>query len=278
MNKKRTRTAVVVAVLLAGLLVGASFALAQDGDESVSADDVDATFQEMAEGLEAEVAPLMGEIKEMALDTIDDAVASGYVTEEQAEAFRQRVDGFRLPQGFPFHHKHDLPLLDLEGFDPQCFGFGPDSDERPEDCPEFPSEFPFGDFRFGFGPMSGDMDEKWEHLGEELESFVDGLDFDFEQLEELLESGSSLDEALTEMDVDVESLLAGARDDVIAKVDELVADGTISEDKADMIKEMLEGIDFSAGFPFDLEDFDFDGFGSHEHFGGHHGDEDSGDS
>lgn len=286
MNKKNVRTGVVVAVLLTGLLVGASFALAQDADDPPAAPvAAEESLEGITEEFEQDVAPLVDEIRERALAAIDDAVSADSLTQEQGEAAKERVEGYRLPEGFPFAPHHRFPWFDIEGFDAECFGFGTEGTEKPEDCPEFPMEFPFGDDGFRFGPMPDDFEEKWGHLSEELEGFIDGLDFDFEQLQELVESGLSPDEALAEMDVDLEEVLSGARDDAIDKIDELVADGTIPEDKADMIKEKLEGIDFSSGVPFGLQHFDFemhdfDGFGPDGpgFFGDHHSDEDPDDA
>lgn len=285
MNKKNLRTSIVVAVLLAGLLVGASFALAQDSEEAPATDEVEATLDEILEDFETDIAPLVDEIQERALTAIDDAVASGALTEEQGEAAREHVEGYRMPEGFPLLPHHRLPWLDLDGFDPGCFGFGAEAEEKPDDCPELPEAFPFGGRGFEFGPMPHgfEFEDKWEHFGDEIEGFLDGLDFDIEQLEESLESGLSLEESLDEMGIDLETVLSGARADALEKIDDLVADGTIPEDKAERIKDKLEGIDFSSGFPFGFDHFEFDSdafdeFWSHgQGFFDHHADEEPGD-
>jgi polyhydroxyalkanoate synthesis regulator phasin len=281
MNKKNVRTGVVAAVLLVGLLIGASFALAQDSEEPPQASNA-ATVESIAEDFESDVAPLVDEIKEKALTAVEEAEESGALTQEEAEAARDHVEGYHLPEGFPFAPR--FPWFNMEGFEPECFGFGSGDEDKPEECPDFdlPKDFPFHGHGFGFGPIPEDFDfeEKWENLSEEIEGFVDGLDFDLEQLQELLESGMSPEEALEEMDIDLETILSGARDGVVDKIDELVAEGTISAEEAERIKEQIEGIDFSADFPFGLQglDFDdFDGFGPHGHgfFDDHHDEEGS---
>ena len=116
MNTNRFRTsfaaAVGGAVLIAGLLVGASFALAQDveepeiaedgenGDsltrvfglvEDLLSDETDPVEGGAADDLAAiaeqfhdDIAPLLDEIRERANAAIDEAVESGALTDEQA--------------------------------------------------------------------------------------------------------------------------------------------------------------------------------------------------
>ena len=276
---KNLRTGIIVALVLAALIVGATFALAQSDDDPAPSSSTAATSLEgIAEDFEAEVAPLLDEIKDKALEAIDEAVAAGALTEEQAEASRDRVDGYRLPEGFPFRSGHRLPWFELEGLDPECFGFGLDEADKPEDCAELPHHFPFGDHEFRFGPMPDEFDlEKLERFGDEIEEFVEGLDFDFEQLEDHLSSGMNPEEALEEMGLDLETVLSEVRDEALEKLDDLVADGMISEEQAAMLREKLEGIDLSSGFPFGLHHFDldmdgFDKWGPHGH---HYEEEDS---
>jgi polyhydroxyalkanoate synthesis regulator phasin len=276
---KNLRTPIIGALAAVGLLVGATFALAQSNEDPAPAADTSTTsLEEIAEDLEAEVAPLLDEIKAKTLEAIDDAVAAGALTEDQADVAREGVEGYGLPEGFPFRLGHRLPWFEFDGFEPGCFGSGPDAAVEPEDCPELPEGFPFQGPEFRFGPMPEHFDlEKLERFGADIEEFIEDLDFDFEQLEELLESGMSPEEALEEMGLELEAVLSEAREAALEKIDELVADGTISEEKAAMFREMLEGIDVSAGFPFGLNHFDFDpgdfgGWGPHGH---HHGGEDT---
>lgn len=307
MNTKRLRTSLAAAiggaVLMAGLLVGASFAMAQDSeepgvieesengdsltrvfglvedliaDEAESEDAAADDLARIAEQLQDDLVPLLEEIKDLANTAIDDAVDSGALTEEQAERARDRLERFALPEKFPFLERGSFRFGTPPDFG--CFGFrlAPDGLERGEDCPELelPEGFPFGPdgfesdrlpdlfrlpedfelpegfespegFEFRFGPFG--------RFGEDLEELVEGLDLDLGELRELLQSGMSLDEALQELGTDLESLFADAREQAFDRIDELVDNGELSEERANRIKEMLEGIDpgeFPSGFRF----------------------------
>ncbi|MDJ0924376.1 MAG: hypothetical protein QNJ77_07435 [Acidimicrobiia bacterium] len=295
MSIKSLRTTVAAAmggaVLVAGLLVGASLAFAQDVEDSDGADDTAVTdsldrvngllerlmadpdtlgegeLGEIIADLQADIEPLVEEIREKALDAVDSAVDAGILSEDEAAAVKERIEAFELPGSFPFGHRGPLFRFGPGEFDGDfdCFRFriGPDGVESSEDCPdlELPEGFPFGDHDFRFGPLPDDFEfdgEKFRLFGDELRGFIEEFDFDFEGLQELLESGLTLEEALEEMGVDLEQTLDRARDDALARIDDLVADGTLSEEQAERIKEMLEGIDFSGGFPFGLRHFEFD--------------------
>jgi hypothetical protein len=286
MNMKSLRTSIAAAmggaVLLAGLLVGASLALAQDSEEpspteeSVDGDSLErcfglfqdhahiwggnldefaeelgttleelrdqlkegATLEDIASDLGINLDEVLTKLREDALAAIDQEVADGNLTQEQGDAIKERIESFDPADGFRFGPR-GFRGAPPEGFDPEADGF------------------PFGGMR-GF-----------DFLGGELDGILDGLDFDFDELLGLLESGMTLDEALQSLDVDLDALLADALDQAVAKIDELVADGTLNEEMADSIKEMLEGVDLSEGLPFgigkfgfdmDLEDFDFGEF------------------
>jgi hypothetical protein len=257
---KNLRTGIMVAMVLAGLLIGATFALAQDNDDPAPDTDAEALLDEIAEDLEGEVSPLLEEIRQKAVAAIDDAVASGALTEEQAEAAKDRVERFGLPEGFPFRFNHHFPRFNLEGFDPACFGFGPEGADKPADCPDIPKEFPFDDheFRSGRAPDGFDLEETWGRFGGELKGLVDGLNFDFDEFQQLLETGLNPEEALEEMDVDLETVLTDAREMALDRIDEFVADGNLSEETAEMIREKLKSIDFSSGFPLAPHHFGFE--------------------
>ncbi|MDJ0663192.1 MAG: hypothetical protein QNJ75_01450 [Acidimicrobiia bacterium] len=263
MNTKTLRTTVAAAmggaVLMAGLLVGASFAFAEEANEpevtvdDKSADrcrghfhglfgdiadelDIDldeiktqlregATLQELVEDLDLDLDAALDAVKDRILSELDERVAEGDLSEERADDIRERIESFDLDE---------LPPL------PRAFErFGRD----------------FGDMR-GFG----------------------GFDFDFDlgELREKLESGLSLDEALSELGVDVEGMLEDARSAALERIDDLVADGVISQERADALKERLESFDPGEGFPFGLRgfdlEFDFDDF-DFERFWGPHGHE-----
>lgn len=284
MNMKRLRTSIAAAMgaalLIAGLLVGASLALAQESDEpevteeDPTGDSLTRMFgfvqdmleeetepdegaaddlAQISEELREDLAPLIDQIKERVNAAIDKAVDSGAVTEEQAERARDRVEAFSLPERFRFFERGFR-------FGPDKFGPMPDWLELPEDF-ELPEGFPFGPDGLDFGPLPEDFEFRFgpfDRFGEHLEDFVEDLDVDVDELPELLESGMSLDEALAELGTDLESVLADAREQALAKIDQLVEDGELTEEQADRIKEMLEGIDLAGPFPFGLHRLDLD--------------------
>lgn len=293
MNMKRLRTSIAAAMgaalLLAGLLVGASLALAQESDEpEVTEEDAngdsltrmfglvedmledetapeeaaEADLARIAEELRDDLVPLVDQMKDRVNAAIDEAVDSGAITEEQAERARDRVEAFSLPERFPLLERGFWP-------GPDKFGFGsmPDWLKLPEDF-ELPEGFPFGPDGLDFGSLPEDFEFRFgpfDRFGGHLEDFVEDLDVDVDELRELLESGMSLDEALEELGTDLESLLADARQQALAKIDQLVEDGDLTEEQADRIKEMLEGIDLTGPFPFGLHRLDMD-FGEFPHF------------
>ena len=255
MNTKTLRTTVAAAmggaVLMAGLLVGASFAFADEADEpEVTVDDKSAdrcrghfqglfgdiaeqldidldeiksqlrdgvTLDELAEDLDVDLDAALEAVKGRILAELDERVAEGDLSEERADDIRERIEDFDLDE---------LPPLPrgLERFG-----------HRSGDMP-------------GFGHFDFDFD----------------LDFDLSELREKLESGMPLDEALGELGVDVEEMLEDARSAALERIDDLVADGVISQERADQLKEMIEGFDPGEGFPFGPRgfnfDFDFEGF------------------
>ena len=247
---------------MAGLVVGASLALADEADEpevvveDKSADrcrghlyglfgelteelgvDLEeikdqlregATLEEMVEDLDVDLDAALEAVKDRFLAELDERVAEGDLSEERADDIRERIEDFDLDE---------LPPLP-RGF--QRFGNG------------------FGDMR-GFGDFDFD------------------LDFDLRELREKLESGMSLDEALGDLGVDLEEMLEDARSAAIEQIDDLVADGVISQERADALKERIESFDLGEGFPFGPRGFrfgfDFERFDGldFERFRGPHG-------
>jgi hypothetical protein len=249
---------------MAGLMVGASFAFADEADEPAvnvedkSADrcrghfhgllgdiaeelgiDFDeiktqlrdgAALDELVEDLDVDLDAALESVKDHILAELNERVAEGDLPEERADDIRERIENFDLDE---------LPPLP-RAF--ERFGRG------------------FGDMP-GFGGFDFDFD----------------LDFDLSELREKLESGLSLDEALGELGVDVEEMLEDARSAALERIDDLVADGVISEERANDIRERIESFDPGEGFPFDPRGFNFefdrDRFGGFdlERFHGPHG-------
>ena len=270
MSVKSLRTGVAAAmggaVLLACLIVGASIALADDADTDVP----DATsgeaverchdfFRDRAhmfggslEDIATELETTLEDLREQLADgaTLEDiATKAGIdldaVLAELRDGALAAVDE-RVAAGTLTEEQGDAIKERIESFDPGTMRFGGH---------RFDGRMPEGfDFGRGFGDLRGlfgDLD----------------LDIDLSELRELLESGTSPEEALAELGIDLDTVIADAQASVLTHLDELVADGTLSQERADQIKEMIEGFDLSEGLPFDprgfgfnFEDFDFEGF------------------
>ncbi len=254
MNIRSLRTGIAAALggalLLAGLLVGASIALADDTDGAgvdeknmetcrghfhgltqdiaeefgIPLDEIKtqlregATLQEIAGELGVDLDAALESVKDRILPELDERVAAGDISEERADGVRERIEDFELG--------------------------------------EFPGPRGFAGFGRGFGGMHGFGDFEFD------------FDFDLGELREKLESGLSLPEALEELGVDIEATLEDARAAALESIDELVAEGVITQERADQIKEMIES--FPEDFPFGARgftfDFDFEGFEDFELF------------
>lgn len=281
MNMRNLRTGVAAAmgsaVLLAGLLVGASLAFAQEGnaadgsslerifgivedaarqssDGSVAETDA---LDEITADLLADIEPLVDQIRDRVLVAVDEAVAADVISAEDGAALKEKISEFELPDklSLPGHRfgvgEHEFRI------DGDCFRFRlGDGAEVDGECPDFdiPEGSPFGPKGFEF------EGRPFDRFGDRFEGFLEDLDLDLDGLMERLESGMSLDEAFTDMDIDLDQLLADSRQEAMADLDKLVDDGTISQEKADSIKEMLESFDPGGGFPFGLGEFSFEGF------------------
>ncbi len=269
MNPKNLRKSVSAAlggaVVIATLLVGAAFALAQDGDEPAPVTDVPAEVDSPLRGFfggrldlsDEGVADVLAEIEEQALGLIDDAVAAGKITQEQGDSLRGRVSAFSSSDGFRFDPRR---LLDGVPFEFRDF-FG-----TPPEGLDFGGNYPFGPRLEGFEfdghlfdlDSFGDFDLGDFDLMGELEGLTERLGITVEELREKFESGMSLDEILDELGIDRDTLVAETLEMAITKIDELVADGVLSQDLADSIKGMLDRLSSGEGLPFDLRDFGFD--------------------
>ena len=75
------------------------------------------------------------------------------------------------------------------------------------------------------------------------------LGIDLDQLRAKLDSGLSLKEALTELGVDVDSVVAQMKQSALDKIDQMVKDGTITQDRADELKQMVETFDLGDRLP-----------------------------
>lgn len=275
MSVKGLRTglaaAMGIAVLVAGLLVGATIARADSaaGTGQTAADDpaddrgtvhrgfcggldevatelgIDlnqlrqelrdgATLGELANEAGIDLSAVLENAKQRLRDVVDEKVAEGHLTQEQGDAIKESIDSFGLGD------------MSTDGF-----RRGP---------------------RNGHGLM---------FLGRHRD-LLQGLDpdIDLSELRAELDSGLSLKDALTELGVDVDSLVDSARQSALQRIDQMVADGTITDERAAGLKQMIENFDFGDDFPLErgFGSHSFDGPGRHGPNGHRPGDQETGDS
>jgi hypothetical protein len=255
MKSLRTGVAAAMggAVLVGGLLLGASIAMAQTGDQPTPSDQPSTTADDSTDD-STDNSP------ENSPENGDDEVRRGERCgnlEEIAEELGIDLDELRqqLDEGTPLRD-----LLEDAGLDPDAFveGFR---------------------FRGGFGdrlPFLGRHDGWLDDLD---------IDIDLDDLREKIESGLTLEEALGEFGVDIDSLLEEVTQGALDKIDELLADGVITDERAAELREMVEGFElgeglhFGPGFRFEFDGSDGPGLGRHhgEGFGFFDGDGDGDD-
>ena len=254
MNINTLRTSVAAAmggaVLLAGLLVGASFALAQETDEpeiTVEGDTMERGFHSFRDGARKFGGNLEAIAAELGttLDELKDQVAAGATLEGIATnagvdldaLFEQlRTDALaaidqQVADGNLTQSQADSMKERIESFDPEnVFSFGPR---------EFRGERGDGHLFGGSGGFLGDL----------------GLDIDLAELGDLVKSGLGLDEALAELGVDLDIVVADATAAALEHLDELVVEGTITQGQADSMKERIESFDPENVFSFGPREF-----------------------
>jgi transcriptional regulator with XRE-family HTH domain len=251
MKMKSLRTGVAAAmggaVLMAGLLVGASLALADDTDEPDTTTQEETRgecngfmkdrFHKMAGGLE-DLAEELG----LPLEEIREQLHDGATLEEIAEDL-----GVDLDQVFT-----DLRASALAEIDERVAA-GDLTQEQGDSIKERFESFEPGEGPFGARPDRGMRD---------IPGFLGNLDIDLDGLRELIESGATLEDALADLGVDVDALLSDALENAATHIDELVADGRITQERADEMKERLDSFELGEGFPFGPRGSGHDGFRS----------------
>jgi hypothetical protein len=220
MNVKSLRTGVAAAVggavLVGGLLLGASIATAQNSDSSQLNDSTRTTVPEQSS--------------------------------DGGEGLMHR-DGCQF-----FQDLADRLGIDLDQLQQQIEGGSnlqqllKDAGIDPESLPRRPGNGPMSDFGNGSGPGA------LPFLGHFGNWFGDlNLGIDLGGLRDRLESGMTLEEALTDMGVDVDSAVAQAKQAARDRIDQLLTDGRITSERADELKQMVDEFDLSQGFPFGLD-------------------------
>ena len=250
MKMKSLRTGVAAAmggaVLMAGLLVGASLALADETDEPDTPQEetrgelggfMGDRFHKMAGGLE-DLAAELG----LPLEEIREQLHDGATLEEIAEGL-----GVDLDQVFT-----DLRASALAEID-QRVADGDLTEEQGDSIKERIESFEPGEGPFGTRPNRG------MHA---FRGFLGDLDIDLDSLRESIKSGMTLDDALEDLGLDVDALLSDAVENATAHIDELVAEGRITQERADEMKERLESFELGEGFPLGSRGFGDDGFRS----------------
>lgn len=276
MNKKTVRTGLAVAmggtVLLTGLIVGASIALADSGEtpEETSAETVESFrgrggvlrghLADLAEQLDATVDELRAQIRDGA--TLEDIAADAGLDLDEALA-----------------ELRETMLAEID----ERVASGDLSEERGDVLRERIESFEFGDFRLRYSQFRDDISERFNQrrgFGS-LRGFLGDLEteIDLDALRQAVEEGLSLEDALEDAGIDLDSALAEAREAALAHIDDLVADGSITQDQADRMKERIEGFEagnrgFGFRFDSDGEGFSFEKFDGHRFRGFRGGDGD----
>ena len=88
----------------------------------------------------------------------------------------------------------------------------------------------------------------------DIRGILGDLDIDLDGLRELIESGTGLEEALEGLGVDVDAMISEAIETATAHIDEMVAEGRISQERADEMKERLSDFELGDGFRFGSRD------------------------
>lgn len=192
----------IIGGLVAALAVGAVAVVgagAQEGtptpDATDSADEqsrVEHYLEVLAGNLGVSVEELEAALRQSELDLIDEKVADGTLTEEEAADIRERIESGEAPYFPPFigggHH----------------------------------------------GPFQGIV------VGV-VEAAADVLGMDVTELHEQLRDGNSLADVATAQGMDVEQFKTDLLAAIQTKIDEKVADGTITQEQGDNLYERLSG-------------------------------------
>jgi hypothetical protein len=202
MSKLTSKT--VLAATVAGLAVaGGGAAVAASQADSPASSFLDS----VAEHLGISSQELEDATKAAALDQVDQALEDGKLTQEQADALKERIESGEAP----------LFLA------PGLFGFrhgGPDGGER--------------GFGFGFAGPGHHF-----FFGDKLESSAEYLGLTQEELRERLESGQTLGEIAEaegkSVDGLTDAILAAAK----TRLDDAVAAERLTQDEADQIYDRL---------------------------------------
>jgi hypothetical protein len=197
--RSRKGIAVIVVALAAVAGGGAALAAAQDASSSAS----DSYLEGVARHLGVSTDELRDAMKEAALDEVDAAREDGRLTQEQADALKERIVSGDVP---PFFGALLGPRVD-RGFE------------------RFPHPLPFHRHFF---------------FEEKLSSAADYLGLSEDELEEKLNDGSTLAEVAEAEGKPVEGLKQALLDVAKERIDQAVEDGDLTQAEAD---DLLVGLE-----------------------------------
>lgn len=199
---KRLRSRKVLALLAAALVIGgggAAIAATQDSPSSRAS----SFLEGVAKHLGVSTDELEDAMKAAALDEVDAAREDGRLTQEEADALKERIESGELP---PFFGPFLVPRLE-RGFE------------------HFPPRLPFhGHFFFE----------------EKLSTAADYLGLTEDELEERLNEGDSLSEVAEAEGKSVDGLVRALLDAAKERIDKAVEDDDLTQSEAD---DLLEGLE-----------------------------------
>jgi len=200
MKRFRTRKALLIAVLALALIggAGAAIAAAQDSPSSRAS----SYLEGVAKHLGVSTDDLKDAMKAAAIDKVDTALADGRLSEDEADALKERIESGDVP--------------------PPFFGsfLGPPFDH-------FPGRPHFGDGLHLF-------------FEEKLSAAADYLGLTENELEQKLNGGSSLADVAEAEGKSDDGLKQALVDDANARIDQAVEEGKITEDEASRLRDGLE--------------------------------------
>jgi hypothetical protein len=199
MKRFRTRKALLIAVLALALIggAGAAIAAAQDSPSSQPS----SYLEGVAKHLGVSTDELKDAMKAAAIDEVDAALADGRLSEEEADALKDRIESGDVP---PF--------------------FGPFLGPRFDHFPGRPH-------------FDGGLHLFFE---EKLSTAADYLGLTENALEQRLNDGSSLADVAEAEGKSVDGLKQALVDDATERIDRAVEEGKITEDEASRLREGVE--------------------------------------
>ena len=183
--------AALAALGLGAIAIGGAVTSAQEGDGPIGG-----FLAKVAQKLGVTEDELNTAIHDAKIETIDEMVADGRLTEDQAAKLKERVD-----EGGP------------------GFGFGP---------------------RFGEGRFRGGHGFCHRAVGGIIEASAEVLDMSVDDLKAQLKDGKSLAEVAEAQGMSVDDFKAGFLDKGKAKLDALVGEDKLTQDRADSLYQRLQ--------------------------------------